>query len=297
MHPRVRRVLGSIVTDPVGLASRAARRARMARLRWVNRWSRRPVTGTAPAIVDLTSYGHRLQTVFYTLETIAAGSVRPRRLILWLDDQAVVADPPPRLRRLMARGLEVLGCPDYGPHKKQQPFVRGDDRSGLPLVTADDDLLYDRDWLEGLIAAHVRHPDDLLCYRGHTIGMDGGHVLPYTEWTPRMSDAASYAAMGTGVSGMLYPVAALDALRREGDGFATAAPFADDVWVHAVAVRAGIRSRQIQSRQRSFPELPGSQLGTLYRRNVVEGGNDPQIAASYTPDVLERIATDLRDGR
>ena len=75
-----------------------------------------PIVGTGAANVSLTSYGKRISTVWQTIETIGAGTVKPHRLILWLDDRDAYLDPPATLRRLQARGLEIRHCRDYGPH-------------------------------------------------------------------------------------------------------------------------------------------------------------------------------------
>ena len=106
----------------LGLAKRIYRRANkgyrtvrnallFARFRLLNQFSRRPVTGAGDAVVSLTSYGKRALVCAYGIESIARGAVRPRRLILWLDDEALLATPPKPLQRLVARGLEIRACP------------------------------------------------------------------------------------------------------------------------------------------------------------------------------------------
>ncbi len=113
--------------------------------------------------MSLTSYGPRIATVWKTIESIGAGSVKPRRIILWLDDPAALADPPASLRRLQTRGgLEIRGCPDYGPHKKYFPYVTSilPEHPTRTLVTADDDVYYPATWLEELLAAHLPRTGD-----------------------------------------------------------------------------------------------------------------------------------------
>lgn len=45
-----------------------------------NRRSVDPIVGTGAANVSLTSYGKRISTVWQTIETIGAGTVKPHRL-------------------------------------------------------------------------------------------------------------------------------------------------------------------------------------------------------------------------
>ncbi|GGL87412.1 hypothetical protein [Nakamurella endophytica] len=294
MAGRGRRLARRLRTDPSGAWRTIRVRTRMAVLRAVNRWSPRPVVGTGQVVVNLTTYGHRADTAFYAIESIGLGSVRPRRLILWLDDPAILAHPPRSLDRLQRRGLELLPCPDFGPHNKQYPYAVSTSRHDLPLVAADDDMLYPRRWLRGLVAAYREAPDVINCYRAHLLEFDGDHLRPYLEWTPRTGRQALLSVFPTGVSGVIYPPALLDRLAAAGTGFLQVAPRADDIWVHAVAVANGIRTRQLGDRQQHFTAVPGTQIGTLYRANVREGGNDRQIAAAYSDRLLRPLIEERR---
>jgi len=282
------------VRHPRRTAMRLRLRAAMARLRLVNRFSRRPAVGDADAVVSVTSFGHRLSTVFAALETIARGSVRPRRLILWVSDPDFLAAPPKEIVRLQRRGLEILACPDYGPHKKQFPYASAGAPHTLPLVIGDDDVFYPRGWLAGLVAAARAEPALVHGYRAHRITLTGDALAPYAQWLPAPDLSPSYAVVCTGVGGIIYPPALLDALAAEGEGFLAVAPRADDVWVHAVSVRAGIRTQQIPSRRRDLDAIPGTQRGTLQSVNVKAGGNDAQIAAAYGPAEIAAIVADAR---
>lgn len=292
MPKRLLRFSRDLARDPAGVSRRVAIKINLIRLRMVNRLSRRRVTGEGDVVVSLTSFGHRLDSAFYALESIARGHVRPRRLILWLDELEVLADPPRELRRLSARGLEILPCLNYGPHKKQFPYVASNPADPFPLATADDDVIYPKNWLADLLAAAAEHPDDINGLRGHSMAFVDGEVAPYRDWVPATDNRPSFRTICTGVSGVIYPVRLLAALRLEGDRFLELAPRADDIWVHSVAVRNGIRGRQVRSEREEFPAIPGTQRNTLYRENVIRGGNDAQIAASYSTAELERLRRD-----
>jgi hypothetical protein len=288
------RLLYRLATEPKDVVDAVRERATLTLLNESNRWCRQPVTGDGQAVVSLTSFGHRISLVHYAIESIAAGSVRPRRMILWLDESDVLSHPPVELRRLMKRGLEVLYCENYGPHKKQYAYAVSGHAESLPLATADDDVIYPRDWLRGLLQANRQFPHVVNGYRAHRMTFTGSTLMPYSQWLPGEGTEASFGVMCTGVSGIIYPPEMVEALREEGDRFTKVAPLADDVWVHRVAVRHGFRSRQIIEHQAEFPAIRGSQRGTLYRHNVKEGGNDLQIAATYGADEIARILRDTR---
>lgn len=257
----------------------------------VNRFGSRRVVAEGGPVVSLTSYSTRLRRVHITLESIAAGTLLPSRLILWVDEEPVLADLPAPLRRLQARGLEVKRCNNYGPHKKYFPYVQGE-RIGAPLVTADDDVLYPQTWLAGLQAAHESTPDQVVCYKAKRVGIADGVIQPYHGWVTQLDKAPSLRNFAIGVSGVLYPAALQEVLRREGDAFVPVTPKADDIWLHWHALRSGVRIRQISDIDEHFLSVPGTQDIALYNANLKQGGNDQVIAKLYA---AEDIAAMLKD--
>jgi hypothetical protein len=247
-----------------------------------NRLSGEPVVGSSAVVVSLTSYGRRIRTVHLAIESIARGTIRPQRLILWLDDAQAVSHPPAGLRRLQQRGLEIAHTEDVRSHKKYYPYVQTTPKHLLPLVTADDDVLYPRSWLEELWTAWNVAPDCVWCVRGRVAQIDpAGRFRPYADWPLARVTRPAHSIVPTGTSGVLYPPSVLDALRRAGDAFRALAPDTDDLWLHHVALVAGVRAGQVTSHARHFPVLPFGQGHGLFRSNVSEG-NDAVLDRLYT---------------
>jgi hypothetical protein len=261
----------------------------LAGLKLRNRMSRSSVLGNAEVTVSLTTYGSRLKTVAYAIESIAAGNIRPKRMLLWLDDLRAFEQRPASVRRLERRGLEVGLTKNYGPHTKYFPSLDTALSENLPIVTADDDILYPRRWLHGLVAAAWKHPEEVSCYRASIVTSVGGRIAPYDSW-PRCKDTvASVTRFATGVSGVYYPVTMLRALAAHGQEFLKRSPRADDIWLHWVALQGDIRIRQISPTARAFPYIPGTQEQTLVEENVHQGANDLRIAGLYAPSDIERL--------
>ena len=238
--------------------------AHSVRLRKRNRTCQTPVTGDGRVNVSLTSYGRRLNAVWLAVETIGLGDVKPRRLILWLDDADAVAHPPERLRRLQLRGLEIRRSLNYGPHKKYFPYVSEilDEEPDLPLVTADDDVLYPPTWLSELMAAH--HDGEVTAFRARVRADD-----PYRKWQLCDTTAPSDHVLATGVSGVVYPLNVLQALRERGDEFMRVCPRADDFWLHYAAVAIGAPVRQVRTTPAEWWSIPSTMLtGGLCRENM-----------------------------
>jgi glycosyltransferase involved in cell wall biosynthesis len=252
---------------------------------------RRPVTDDGDAVVCLTSYGRRARLVHIAIESIARGKVRPRRLILWLDEESNPRRPSRALRRLQRRGLEIRRCANLGPHKKWFPYVSTKPSDGLPLVTADDDAMYPPYWLEGLIDAARRHPRDIIGYRIREMTFTGpGRPAPYSSWPLSSGGLPRRANFVTGVSGVLYPASFLEHLAAEGRGFTETSPRADDIWLTSVAIRHGVAIRQVGQEAAEFPHIPGTWSSALAKSNVGDGSNDRQLLATFTEEELSMLS-------
>lgn len=258
----------------------------------LNICSRSRITGDGECVVSLTTYSSRTRYVFLTIESIAKGTVKPRRLILWIDDPSLMTSLPRTLRRLAKRGLEIRGTSNYGPHKKYYSYVCSESAFVLPLVTADDDILYPPYWLEGLLSSYEAFPTDISCYRAHRMSITHERIDPYRVWKSCNATEPSYKNFSTGASGALYPPEMLVALKSQGTEFMEIAPRADDVWLHATAVRHGFRTRQIREASLEFPVIPGTQGLALSRQNVVRDGNDVQIQRAYDARTINVLSAD-----
>lgn len=278
------------------ITTAASKRIRVAGW-WLTAAARRgPVTGDAAAVVCLTSYGHRIATVFATIESIAAGSVRPRRLILWLSHDELARGLPRSLQALERRGLEIRGCEDFGAHKKYYPYAISRRDEDLPLVTADDDVFYPNRWLETLLDRHRTFPRSTIGYRGEVMCfLPDGHVAPYATWPLADTASPNLRLVLNGVGGVLYPPTVLAEASRYGTQFLEECPRGDDLWLHRATVRSGFSPRQVFDAPVHHAAVPGSQRSALMATNV-PGGNDDQVSLTYRESDLEILRGPEGDG-
>lgn len=282
---RVRRIPSALRRLVVGSTPIDATR----RLNVLNRISVRRVLGPGPE-VSLTSHGERIALAHIAIESIVRGDLRPRRLTLWLDDPAIAARPPAPLRRLRRRGLRIESfAGDLGPHTKYAAHVLSSTVFDGPLVTADDDVIYPRYWLDELDRAQREQPNRIRCFRARRIIADGVGFAPYGTWQFAHTDEPSFANFATGVSGVSYPPAFLEELARLGTRFHEVAPKADDVWLNAAAVRFGFEVQQVRPKSEEYPTVPRTQTSALLQFNVDRGANDVQIRAAYGPEEVTRV--------
>ena len=250
--------------------------------------STKPIVAPGGPIVSVTTFGKRLTTAHYALECIAAGEQLPSRLVLWIEHDLLANGLPDTLKRLIARGLEVRGTEDLGPHKKYFPQVISDPSPSMPLVTADDDQLYPRHWLRTLVESADELPELIHCFRAHRIGFKpDGQLVPYRRWAHCMTRRPSHLNFATGCGGVIYPIRMQSVLARLGTAFSDCCPRADDVWLKAVALRERIMVRQVvpaPARNYDLRETRGQSGLALY--NNSGGGNDIQLAATFTQEDL-----------
>jgi hypothetical protein len=245
--------------------------------------------GEPELVVSLTTIAERVPTVHLTLDSLLRQTLRPDRLVLWLNRTEVPGRPlltpetlPRSLTRLVSRGLTIEWCENIGPYCKLIPSLRR--FPPARIATADDDILYPANWLETLVQAQRREPQYLHCHRAHLMryGADGA-LRPYAEW-PRQAGAEtgpSYELFPTGVGGVLYAPGDLAPEVLDESAFRTLCPRADDVWFKAMSLLAGKQCRVVPGRvfRERQCELPTARRHNLRAFNVGAGGNDAQLRA------------------
>ena len=239
--------------------------------------------GQGDTVISLTTYGKRLTTAVYSIASLLVGTVR-LPVILWLDEEDYHREWPAGLRRLVQRGLDVR-CSDgtYGPHTKYYGTFQDMAGKGVRVITVDDDMMYPRWFIEKLLNAADASPRNVVAYRAHTMRLNGETLAPYKLWTATRTTEPSFLHFATGVSGVMYPATMVDFVADKGKEFQDKAPSADDVWLNNCALRSGHQVRQVYPHPREFSVIPLSQRQALVRHNHWGGGNDTQIAATYSP--------------
>lgn len=248
------------------------------------------VGDSSAPVVTLTSYGDRVRRVARTIESIGRGTLKPSRIILWLDDPSLLSHLPAALLRQQKRGLEIKLAENLGPHTKYFPFVN-ETEEAISFATADDDIVYPRWWLERLEAASRQSTGTIVCHRAHRIEVSQNSIQPYSVWTSVRTTEPHPSVFATGVSGVLYPARMVIALRDAGLGFRSSCATTDDVWLHWVALTNSIPVRQVTDVPKGFWITPGTQKSTLMATNLV-GANDDSIAALYGAAQIAQISTD-----
>ncbi|MBK4216366.1 glycosyltransferase family 2 protein [Paracoccus caeni] len=227
-----------------------------------------------PLIVSLTSYSARFGTLALTLRGLLGQTVRPDRVILWLDEGDETRLPED-VRAL--DGLEIATCPNWRSYKKIVPTLLA--HPSAYIVTADDDVYYPAEWLAGLVDAAASGAA-VACHRAHRVALNAaGQPAPYGEWAHNI-DAPERSGLIflTGVSGVIYTPGVFHADVTRDDLFTSLAPRSDDVWLYWMHRLNGVEAQKIGGRARIL-EWEGSQAQSLRSENLHGTGNDQAVAA------------------
>lgn len=229
-----------------------------------------------PVIVSLTTFSDRLHKVFLCIESLLRQSVKPDRLILWLEEPD--GEIPASLKRLQRRGLEIKRCKCIRSYAKIIYTLKEFPMS--VIVTCDDDYYYPRDWLRDLLDAYRREPKLIHCYRAHLMEKDArGGLKDYNDWQFKSEglQGPSMLLFPTGVSGVLYPPGSLDEEVINEDIFMSICPTSDDVWLKAMSLLRGVACKKVSPSLQEFIKIRGTQERALGKINMLGKRNDEQI--------------------
>ncbi len=254
-------------------------------------------------VVSLTSFPQRMYDIHICLYSLLLQSLKPDEIVLYLANEQFPnkeKDIPNEVLELKKLGLKIKFTKDTRSYKKLIPALS--DYPNDIIITADDDIVYHRNWFEKLYNAHLEDSKNILCHRAHKVKTENNTVLPYKYWDKIIDDnSVSVLNFATGCAGILYPPKCFykDILKEE--IFMKLAPNADDVWFWAMAILNDRKIRVINEPIKNVqPVNYDREHGlngemTLYQTNVVE--NDIQIknVINQYPEILNILKSELKE--
>lgn len=238
------------------------------------------ISQTHELILSFTTYNKRIHDVHLVLESIAQQTVKPNKVILWLDkDEFSIENIPVTLRNYINRGLDIQFCENYRSYKKIIPtLIKYPDAN---IITIDDDIMYPHDMIEQLVTGHRNNPNVIIGHRGHKISYQDDLVMPYKYWDKNHhQDEPSHDILLTGCGGILYPAHSLCNDVTDINIFMSLCPNADDIWLKVMAFKNNKKIKVINSGQNydsRFISINLSQDIGLNKSNVDHNHNDIQL--------------------
>lgn len=227
-------------------------------------------------IVSLTSYPGRFEHIHTALKSIMLQTVKPDKIIVWLDEEVERGQLTPKMLALEKYGIEYKNMPgDLKPHKKylhaMQEFP--DDI----IITVDDDLIYSGDVIESLIKTHERYPDAVCARRVHKmIKKPDGTIASYHDWLGEYRGCAtpSHDLIATGVGGVLYPPHCLYEKAFDRELITALSLKADDIWLKFMELLKGTYVVWAPCRIPMPDLIEKEQKTSLRSENVAQNMND-----------------------
>lgn len=245
-------------------------------------------------VVSLTSYGRRVSvTLPFTILSLLRQTIKPNRLLVWLDKTWNDDNIPPQLIELKKSGVEIRYCDDLKSYKKLLPVLNEVDNE--IIITCDDDLFYAKDMIERLLKAHHERPNNVCCQLAHGIKLENQRMIPYNKWKEEINDVNGALVFPLGGSGCLYKK---EFLNKDVTNYELAkqlAPKADDVWFYFMGLLNHSDRYVLPYKKDALIPLDifyqvfhhGS---SLMEENLSQNLNDKQIAA-----VMKYYSIDLSD--
>lgn len=233
------------------------------------------------AIVSFTSIPSRLKSLHLVIRSLMAQTVRPERIVLWLN--ADLQDQlPPSLIKLTGELFEIRYSALTCSHRKLIHSLEAFPES--TIITCDDDIMYHSDWLEKLWQTHTEHPTDIIANQCRVIRLNSqGEPLPYQQWSIKAQEEESSPwLLPIGSGGVLYPPHSLDPQVHNQELFLQLTPRADDLWFKAMSFIHGTQCRRATDRPAKPVPIAGTQKISLKRSNVRQDHNREQWAALLT---------------
>lgn len=250
-------------------------------------------------IVSLTSFPQRMYDIHFTLYSLLTQTLKPDMVILWLGEDKFPnreKDLPKDVIKLMNNGLTVKFCRDIRSYTKLIPSLK--EFSDAVIVTADDDIYYEKNWLEGLYNSYLKDKQSIHCHRANGITVKNNEINSDKKWiepNKMNSSGSSFRHFLTGVGGVLYPPNCLYKDVLDEDKFMQLAPRHDDAWFWAMAVMNDTKINVINNNINKLTfvnperELQFNGETTLWSQNKNEGNSQITKILEYYPDIKNKI--------
>lgn len=231
-------------------------------------------------IVTVTSFPNRIKNLSLTLETILRQKLKPQQILVYLSSDQFTSKLhlPKSLLHLEKRGITFVFVEgDLKSHKKY--FYAFQHFKENPILTIDDDLLYDSELILRANSFHLNTPGVIGAHYAYEIGFDENNCIqPYREWNfnKDLNVSSNFIFFGSG-GGTLFPPNIFQDFVFNVNAIKEHCMYADDVWLNAMCRMHKIKVCQLASQP--ILNIPDRNKVTLTAINVGENLNDKQIIA------------------
>lgn len=241
--------------------------------------SPKDMKGRSEIIVSLTSFPARIDKVWQVIVCMLNQTFRPREIVLWLSKEQFPHKDciPNSLKNLENDVFKIrIVEGDIKSHKKYYYTLLEYKDDYVFLI--DDDLYYPSTMLEKAWAAHINHPNAVICNYGYHISYNEQGILnSYKQWKACYKESSDNDIFFGSGGGTLIN---LSSLYKDASNINLAlklTPWADDIWLNAMTRLAGVGCYMLANG--SLLPIKQSNNMRLTSINNGENLNDIQIHA------------------
>ena len=223
-------------------------------------------------IVSLTSFPQRINIVVKTIKTLLTQTMKPDRVILWLAPEQFPNkenDLPQELTNLKQFGLTIDWYKDIRSYKKIIPTLKK--YPDTIIITTDDDIYYAPDTIETLYKSYLDNPNEIHAHRCDWLSINENNEFSWEKTKELYKDkhrfVSSFFQRLTGYGAVLYPPNSLYQDVTNEDIIAKTIPTHDDIWLWAMAVLKGTKTKLVKGYSESINYVEDSQQYGLCKIN------------------------------
>ncbi|MBO5690535.1 MAG: glycosyltransferase family 2 protein [Spirochaetaceae bacterium] len=233
-------------------------------------------------VVSLTSYPARLPQLHLVIRSLLHQNLAPREIVLYLGNDTRDEDIPSSLRELEKYNFTIkTGYEDLKPHKKY--FFAMEEYPDDAVITIDDDVIYDKDFVQDLYNCYKKYPGCVASRRVHRMIQDTlGNIKSYNDWQWECTQILepSHQLFSTGCGGALYPPKVLPPETFDAAAIKAHCLNTDDVWLKIMELKADEKVVVTNSKVIHPLTVRNTQASALMHTNTAgENRNDINIRA------------------
>ncbi|WP_026669529.1 glycosyltransferase [Butyrivibrio sp. AE3006] len=230
-------------------------------------------------IISLTSYPERFETLHIAIASLLNQTFKPDMVLLYLGNDSINVTLPKQVTELTKYGLKIIYKDEnLGSHKKIYYALQ--EYPNDIIITADDDLVYERNHVLKLMKSYRKYPHCLSTKRASRMLVDDeGRLKKYSKWgsvngyhnVPR-DDLFSTIGAGT-----LFPPHIFSKYYDDKNTIYECCYNVDDVWVKFMALLNDVKVVCTKGKDYIPIEEAAFSENALFMTNIGQDRNDKCI--------------------
>ena len=199
-----------------------------------------------PIIVSLSSNRESFDNLELSLFSIFMQQIRPDKVILWISDEYDnVSYLPYSITKYIKNGLEIRFVAELNSYTNL--FYSLKEYPESIVVTAEDNVIYPKNWLRKLYHSYIVNPQDIHVHLAHNIRISGKNDLSVDDESFVTDEGSGFSNFIVSSGGVLYPPKCFVKEVFRKDIFQKLAPEDSDIWIWTIALVSNRKIRVVKN--------------------------------------------------